>query len=235
MKSLISWMLARPTIFSRRNIIIAALFIAGLALFLTIYDGVQEQEDLASFDSPLLAWMIANQNPRLTAGMRIITDVMSPIGVSIMTLFGSAIWAWRTKDYWRPALLTGAVAVAFVVSAIIKTFTARERPTLTDLVDANAAISYSFPSGHVIGTAVLLFVLAYFFCASNPTTRLVINWTTIVVTDIALVAFSRMYLGYHWLTDVVASIGLAMIVLSIVIAIDTYAKSLRRRATSKVV
>ncbi|MET0980238.1 MAG: phosphatase PAP2 family protein [Candidatus Saccharimonadales bacterium] len=227
-------LLNRQNLFSRRALTIAVLFIAGLALFLTVYDGVQEKEDLASFDLPLLTWMIANQNQQLTTAMTILTDIMSPIGVSIMTLAGGALWAWRTKDYWRPALLTGAVALAFVLSAIIKTFTARQRPTLTDLVDMNAAISYSFPSGHVIGTAVLLLVLAYFFCIKKPTFHRLLTWSIATIIGITLVAFSRIYLGYHWLTDVVASVGLAMMILAIVIAVDTYA-DVRRRAISKAV
>lgn len=217
---------------SRRNVVIGILFAIGVALFFTIYDSVLDGNGLASLDGPLRAWAVDSQNTRLSAIMRLITEISSPIAISFITIVGALVWARHKKDYWRPVLTVSAVGSALVASAIIKIATARERPTITDLVEANAAISYSFPSGHTIGAAVLLFVVAYFACAKAPTLHRIINWSLIVVTDIALVAFSRIYLGYHWLTDVTASIGLAFIILAIVIAVDTYAKPRFRRAIS---
>jgi undecaprenyl-diphosphatase len=224
--------LTKRTLFSKRNITIALLFMIGVALFLTIYDGVQEHEGLAMLDGPLRAWMAENQNTRMTTAMHLISTISSPTAISFIALIGATIWYWRTKDYWRPILATGAVALALVSSAIIKVLTARERPTITDLVDANGAVAYSFPSGHTIGAAVLLFVIAYFVCTKAPTLQRIISWILIVMTDIALVALSRIYLGYHWLTDVTASVGLALVILAIVIAVDTYAPT-RHRSTSK--
>lgn len=219
--------------FTRRNIAIGILFSIGLILFFTIYDGILEQDGLASFDDPLRAWAAANQTPRLTALMQLITEISAPLSVSIITLTGAFIWAFRKKDFWRPTLAVGAVATALVSSAIIKTLTERERPTITDLLNAHASISYSFPSGHTIGAAALLLVLAYFFCAKAPTFKRISIAAFIVMTDIALVAFSRIYLGYHWLTDVTASIGLAFVILAIVIAIDTYAKPRKQIISSE--
>lgn len=216
---------------SRRNVVIIILFSIGCALFLSIYDGVQEQEDLASYDAPLLAWTIASYNPTLATVMRVITDLSSPLALSIFTLTAAGIWAWRKKQYRQPLLLILAMTLAYVTSATIKVFTARERPTVTDLIEAHATVSYSFPSGHTLGIAVLLFVLSYFFCAAIPTVRRVLIWTLITAAGIILVAFSRIYLGYHWLTDVTASVGLAFVILAIIITIDTYTPAWRRRKT----
>lgn len=225
-------LLSHPDIFSRRNIIIVILLGIGVALFFSIYDGVQEQEDLASFDAPLLAWTISYYNPHLAAIMRVVSDLSSPVALSIFTLVSAGVWMWRKKEIWRPLLLVGAMTVAYILSASIKIFTARVRPTTTDLLEAPAIFSYSFPSGHTLGIAVLLLVLSYFFCANMPTLRRVVPWALITCVSIALVAFSRIYLGYHWLTDVTASVGLAFIILAIVIAVDTYAPWRRRQTTS---
>lgn len=234
MQKISSFITTHKYIFSRRNVVIAILFAIGLILFLSIYDGVKEQDDLATFDAPLLAWTIASYNPDLAAVMRVVTDLSSPVTLSIFTLISASIWAWRKKDYWRPTLFVSAMTFAYAASAVIKAFTARERPTVTDLLEAHAAISYSFPSGHTLGIAVLLFVLGYFFCVAAPTVRRITLWAIGTVISVTLVAFSRIYLGYHWLTDVTASVGLAFIVLAITIAIDTYVRAwLRRKSTSK--
>ena len=224
-------LLSHPELFSKRTIAIALLYAIGLTLFLSIYDGVREKEDLAILDEPLLAWATSSQNVFVTDVMRIITNTMSPIAIGVVTVIGASIWAWRTKDYWRPAVIVGAVSLAFIVSAIIKTFTARARPTVTDLLESHAAISYSFPSGHTIGVAVLLLVLSYYFCVNRLTWRRFTTWMTITIIGISLVAFSRIYLGYHWLTDVSASVGLAIIILAMAITVDTYKHRLDRKKT----
>lgn len=234
MQRILQFLKTRKYIFSRRNIVIGILFAIGLTLFFSIYDGVQEQEDLATFDAPLLAWAISSYDPTLAAVMRVITDLSSPVALSIFTLVSATIWAWRKKDFWRPTLFVFAMTLAYVASAAVKIFTARERPTVTDLLESHAAVSYSFPSGHTLGIAVLLFVLGYFFCVAAPTVRRVLLWALATITGVVLVAFSRIYLGYHWLTDVTASVGLAFIILAIIITIDTYVSAwLRRRSTSK--
>jgi undecaprenyl-diphosphatase len=45
-------------------------------------------------------------------------------------------------------------------------------------------------------------------------------WICIAAIDTGIIALTRLYLGYHWLTDVVASAGLALIILAIVIVVD---------------
>lgn len=217
---------------SCRNVIIAMLLLIGLGLFLSTYDGIQEKGDLASLDTPVLTWVAAHQNAQLAVVMQIITNLMSPVGLGVITFVAAAIWAWRKKDFWRPALLVSAMVFAYILSTIIKAYTARARPTITDLLESHAATSYSFPSGHTIGVAVLLLVLGYFFCASAPTFRRVATWGLIGSAGILIVAFSRVYLGYHWLTDVTASVGLAIVILAMVITIDTFATQRRQAATS---
>lgn len=217
---------------TKRNTAIALLAAIGLSLFFSVYDGIQEQDDLALFDTPLLEWVTANQNSTLAWIMHVITDIMSPIAISVGVAAGVGVWIWLTKQKRRPLILVGAMTTAFIASAAIKILTARDRPTLTDLLQSPGAVSYSFPSGHTIGVAVLVFTLGYFYCSVYPSLRRVVIWSAITVASIVLVAFSRVYLGYHWLTDVTASVGLAFFILAVVIAVDTYWPKRRKKVTS---
>jgi membrane-associated phospholipid phosphatase len=217
---------------TRRHLAVLVLLGLGLALFFSVYDGVREQADLATFDKPLLAWTIAHQNAQLTSVMRLITDLLSPVALGGTSIIIACIWAWRKRQYWRPVLLVGGVSFAFILSAIIKASTARARPTLTDLITSPGAISYSFPSGHTIGVAALLLILSYFFYVMKPSAYRLAIGVTATAFGVLLVAFSRIYLGYHWLTDVTASVGLAVIVLAIVILVDTYERPIKRLLTS---
>jgi undecaprenyl-diphosphatase len=79
---------------------------------------------------------------------------------------------------------------------------------------------YSFPSGHTIGITVFLMVIGYLICSRRPGTIRAIIWIAVTMLGILAVSASRLYLGYHWLTDVIASVGLGLIVLAITIPID---------------
>lgn len=213
---------------TKRNVFIGALLIAGLLLFVSIYDSISENDGLAAFDEPVRAWAATIQNQKLTILMRIITEISAPLSVAIITVVGAVIWKVRKKETWRPALVAGGVATALILSAVIKTITQRERPSITDLVDATGAISYSFPSGHTLGAAALLLIIGYFIFMTGPTAKRFAVISLAILVDISLVAISRIYLNYHWLTDVTASVGLAFIVLAIIVAIDTYLKPIAK-------
>ena len=217
---------------TKRNVFIGALLIAGLLLFISIYDSISENDGLAALDGPVRAWAATIQNPKLTILMQIITEISAPVSVSIIAIVGAIIWKLRKKEIWRPALVVGGVATAMILSAVIKTLTQRERPSITDLVDATGAISYSFPSGHTLGAATLLLIVGYFIFMTAPTAKRFFVISAAILIDIALVAISRIYLNYHWLTDVTASVGLAFIVLAIVVAIDTYFKPVTKTKQS---
>ena len=78
----------------------------------------------------------------------------------------------------------------------------------------------SFPSGHTIGTATFLLVAGYLVASRNRTRGVVVGWLVAGVVGASAVALSRLYLGYHFLTDVVAAGGLAVVVLGVVTVVD---------------
>lgn len=213
----------------RRLLIASSLGIIGLAIFLWIYDGTREHGDLARLDQPTLAWVVAHRTPGLTYFMELITNIFSPVKLGLIITIAASVWAWRSKELWRPSLLIGSMAGAFVLSSTIKGLTTRMRPPIIDMVPP-LEIDYSFPSGHTLGIAVCLLVAGYLVCSRSPRPRLIMSWAIITVLGVTLIAFSRLYLAYHWITDVSASVAIALVVLAIVMLIDPL---IPRRITTK--
>jgi undecaprenyl-diphosphatase len=83
-----------------------------------------------------------------------------------------------------------------------------------------AETTASFPSGHTIGTATLLLVVGYLVCSRRPTAARLVTAAVVALVGTGLVALSRLYLGYHFLTDVVAAAALAVAVLGLVMLVD---------------
>jgi undecaprenyl-diphosphatase len=205
----------------KRLAVTILLFVIGLALFLVMYDSVQGHDDLARFDMPVLDWMMSHRTPTLTTIMQTVTTVMSPTTLAAIVLIGSALWAWRKQEFWRPTLLVASMGAVLVLGTLIKHVTQRQRPPIVDMIQP-FEIDYSFPSGHTLGIAACLLVLGYLLYSRKPRLHSMLMWVVITIAGVALVAGSRLYLGYHWITDVSASVGLALIILSLIITVDTY-------------
>lgn len=195
--------------------------IVGAGIFFGVYDGMNEQNDIARLDNPALQWLVTHRTPAITTAMQIITNIMSPVALAAMIIIGALIWAWRKKEVWRPLLLVGSMSLALLTSTVVKNITERSRPPQADMIPP-LEIDYSFPSGHTLGIAVCLLVLGYLLYSRRPSVKRVIGWLLIAVAGIAIIALSRLYLAYHWITDVSASVGLSLVILAVVIIIDSY-------------
>lgn len=197
--------------------------------------GIGTQRGLFGLDMPMHDLAIEIRHPLLTWVMFAVTYLLGPEVVIPTTIIIAALWMWRKKEYWRPGLFALSIGGAFIVSALLKTLIGRARPPVADMIPP-IETGLSFPSNHVLGVAALVFVLGYLVYSRRRNDRSMLLWIASSVTCIELIAFSRIYLGYHWLTDVTASVGLALVILAIVIVIDTYySERINQRAATKAV
>lgn len=143
--------------------------------------------------------------------------------VVLVTLFGDAtaltlvaavtVTALLLRRAWMPAIACGAAfALTPLVVKAIKLLVARPRPT----ADLYAGVeSFSFPSGHMTNSMVIYGALAIF--AAHALTGL---WRQVTIGGfillVGMIGVSRVYLGAHWPSDVVAAVLLASISLFIV-------------------
>lgn len=205
-------------IHSRLAPLIATIGIFGLAICLLILfvvanisEEVLDREAFA-FDKSILLGIHSFANPNLDAVMLIITRLGNPSFVVIVFAISLAILWW--KRYYQEAMAFAIVALgAFILNTGLKLFFSKPRPQLwTQLI---AEKSYSYPSGHALGSLVLYGFLAYLLATHYPKlASLIYTLTTILIIAIGL---SRLYLGVHWPTDIIAGYGVGFLWLMICI------------------
>jgi membrane-associated phospholipid phosphatase len=208
----------------------AGLLVAGDAIFWLMVAGVQSDAGAALLDGPVHDGLAAARNPWATSLLTAVTTVTAPLWMTLIGGFVAVAWALRKRELWRPAMLMGAMAATVVLSYVVKHQLVRARPSSADFV-LGSGDALSFPSGHTFGAAVFLFVVAYLL-ASRARARAAsvgLCGGLVACVGTALVAFSRLYLGYDWLTDVGASIGLAFAVTGAVILTDRLRGSTKHR------
>ncbi|MFJ3583405.1 phosphatase PAP2 family protein [Streptomyces sp. NPDC090127] len=161
--------------------------------------------------------------PGFTRLNRILSDwVWDPWTMRALVVLAAFV-LWRRQREPRLALwLVIALVVAAVVQQVLKAALGRKRPGWPDPVDT--AHFAAFPSGHattaVVGCGLLLWVLALHWRDSWR------GWSVLTVAALVTVAgtgWTRIYLGVHWLTDVVAGCLLGWCVVAV--AIVTYRRS----------
>lgn len=200
------------------------LVVVGLTAFFGVVDSVQEADDLAELDEPVLNGLASARSGPVTATLTAVTTVSGPVVLPLIVLAAAVAWGTLGRQRWQAGLLAAAMLLSTAISLAVKHIVARPRPPLDTQSVAGVESTYSFPSGHTIGTATLLLVVGYLAWVRRPQLRALLAWLAVAVLGTALVALSRLYLGYHFVTDVAASVALAVAVLGGVVAVD------RRRA-----
>lgn len=132
----------------------------------------------------------------------------SAITVAVGVVLISALLGWKDG-----AFLLGATLAQGIINTGVKTAIGRPRPS-SSLVDVvRQASGNSFPSGHVMFYTVffgMLFFLAWTRLPNSPLRWLVMAFSAAMVL---LVGASRIFLGAHWLSDVIAAYLLGFVVL----------------------
>jgi undecaprenyl-diphosphatase len=196
--------------------ILASLGAAVLALFLFAWLGNEMlQGDTQHFDQMIREWVHRYASPGMTSAM----NAISLLGYNILIVelaIAFAIFAWLR---WRRALLWLAVAMAgsLVLDLTLKYIYHRTRPTA---YFGMAPHSYSFPSGHALCSFCFYGVVAGLLSARIKSLALqMVIWCLAAALVIAI-GVSRIYLGVHYPSDVVAGYLAATVWVGTVIVLD---------------
>jgi membrane-associated phospholipid phosphatase len=159
------------------------------------------------------------RTPELTVVMIALAIIFGPVGLPLIVLVGTVTWGFVRKHAWRPLLLAGAMLTGVIVAQVIGRIVGRERPPVS-LMLFGPDTTFSFPSGHVLGASDFMLVATYLVVSRRSSISAAIYGYLFAGICVAAAMASRMYLGYHWTTDALASFSLSLIVLGAVIAID---------------
>jgi|GEM_PF-815583 len=199
------------------------LIALGALGFGAVLDWVLEQEDLFTLDQPLVEWLAEQRTPALTQVMTTVSLIFGPVVLPVLVAVIALVW-WRVaRSWWHPLLMVGAMLLSTLLTVVLKAVVGRARPGEDLMAVPGLETSGSFPSGHTIGAATLVLVVGYLLWHEDAEAswQLVV-WVLASALIILAVAFSRMYLGYHFLTDVVAGGCVAVAVLGVVVGIERW-------------
>ncbi|WP_285248437.1 phosphatase PAP2 family protein [Pseudarthrobacter sp. efr-133-R2A-89] len=197
------------------------LSVVGLALFIAILVSVVQSTGLHAMDEPIHDWLVTTRSGALTAFMIFLAVFFGPIALPIIVLVVVVVWGVAAKHAWRPILLASAMLAGVIVSQIILHIVQRSRPPVDQML-FGADQTFSFPSGHVLGACDFLLVGAYLIVSRRRSRRAAVIGFAVAAVGIILAISSRLYLGYHWPTDTLASFSLSLMILGGVIALDTW-------------
>ena len=198
------------------------------ALATDVYDAVIEADGVAGLDRPALDTAISMRSQagnRLVGAYTHLGDTPAlPIAATVIAV-ALAVW-WRQ---WSPIVLIAITGFGSLALTIVgKAGVARVRPPIADAVPPFEH-SFSFPSGHSLNSVALSGIVAYLLIRWQRR-RWVRALTVCMAVAYALtIGLSRIYLGAHWLTDVLVAWALGLAWLTIVITAHRLFLTSRRR------
>ena len=186
----------------------ASLRIAALiAVLVVLTVQVLRSGWVTGADPATLNWFLAHRSAVWTTVALAVTTVGGPAGVALIATVLAAVIGWQRRAIGPAVLVLAPVALAATASTLIKLAVGRNRPPVS--AHLMTETDFSFPSGHVTATtalvgAVLLVVWSAPAVGKQHSIAMKFTAVSAGVAVVVAVMVTRLYLGVHWLTDVLA-------------------------------
>lgn len=164
---------------------------------------VQKSPVLQNIDQTFHDWSVYARTPGDTTFFSLMSVIGGPVVMGAITGIVVIALFLRRRHRWAIFVIVTAGGGA-LLNMELKRFFARARPDIAEMV--RRASGYSFPSGHAMGSTVVMGAFAYLGVRALkkwPQKSAVIAFA---MTFVTAVAASRIYLGVHWLSDIGAGI-----------------------------
>lgn len=192
----------------RKKIIFAISFLLFIILTFTIFN-----KSINRIDTYIENIILNIRNDNLTNIMIIITNISSAYALTVITILLFVI----IKNKKIPLSIFKNLIFVFLLSQLTKVILQRERPLGIDLVDATG---FSYPSGHSMISMAYFGFISYLIYKKINNKIAKIFLILILFIIIFLIGFSRIYLGVHYLSDVIGGFLLSIAYLMIYIKLN---------------
>lgn len=194
---------------------LAAIALTAVGLG-TLVDNVTDGDGIAVLDHPVARFVTAHRTPALTPVMTAVSAAAGPAGMTVcaLVLGGLLGVAWRS---WTPVVVLAATAAGAIgLTVVFKAALGRPRPPLVHAVAA--ADGYGFPSAHAAAAAAVCGAAAWVCSARIRSWQGRVAVWAVAAMLAALVGISRVYLGVHWVTDVIGGWLFGIMWLAVVVS-----------------
>ena len=208
--------------------LVGGLVAVGLtAATAEVYESVVAADGLAGLDHPVLDAAVGWRSPGLDQAVTVFTEVGGPIGMPVLAVVatGLMVWRWRSRTPLLLMLIAAAGSLAMTVTG--KQLIGRARPPQTLAVPPYES-SPSFPSGHTLNATVLTAIVVYLLLRRLDSTRARTATVLAGVLFAMSMGLTRVFLGHHWLTDVVAGWALGLAWAAVVVTAHRLYLTVRR-------
>jgi membrane-associated phospholipid phosphatase len=191
------------------------VFFAAVFLFLIIAVAAALSPAVTAIDGKLATWLHVRATPHVTDVMASISLLGAPTTLTIVTIAGSLLLLYRRR-YAEAILLSTVVLGGNFLNFCLKHLLQRGRPVFDDPIFSLP--TYSFPSGHAMASTVFYGLLAIYVSARAGQRHAAPVAIGAAALMVALVSASRVYLGLHYLSDVLGGLseGIAWLALSLI-------------------
>jgi len=207
---------------------VAAFVVANVVAASVVFDDVADRDGLEDLDRPVLDAAIQARTPfwdQVVSGYSYLGGPVVAIVATFLAVVGLSL-LWRTWTPFVLMLLAGGGSLGMSMAS--KGFVARDRPAQEFSVTP-VEPSFSFPSGHALNATIIAGVLAYLLISRTRSVRVALVAIPLAVVHTLAMGLSRVYLGAHWLTDVVVAWPMSLAWLALVLTLH---QVLVRRSTA---
>ena len=214
--ALLGWLVRRHLRWPPRPWMEIAILVLCVCLFAAIAEDVATADPLTVVDLQLAHWLERHRIAALTPVLLVITHLHATEPIAVATLL-MGLWLFRRRDWRWLATLALVVPGGMLLNVAVKYLFHRARPVVD--VPILTVPSFSFPSGHVAGATLFYGMLCALVITHSHSTRA--RFAVIAGSSLAviLVAFSRMYLGVHYFSDVLGAFAEAAAWLTLCLAV----------------
>ena len=166
---------------------------------------------LKPFDLKIISYIQSLENEYLTVFYKMITIIADTYQSAIITIL-LVTFLYFKKHYREALFLAITMTTCGLAMPLLKNIFSRERPNFYRLIEISG---YSFPSGHTTSATTMYLTLAIILLSIMKKLNKYFVFS-IAVLGIVIIGSSRIYLGVHYPTDVMAGICLGISIVSTV-------------------